>query len=323
MSSRSINNDKIKFKSLNSKNVMPHKRGNDYEPYFRIGKTLEKLLSEESKKIRPGDKLIDICERIENRIIDQGLFPAFPVNISINEIAAHYTAPPDDLTEIPENSLVKLDVGIRDKGYIVDAARTLVFNDGLKKLADAALSCLDAAKRVMKPGINLQVVGQTIYDEAKRLGFKTIANLSGHKIGRYKLHAGVGVPNVPVPVDYKLKVGDIFAVEPFLTFSEAPGMAKPSKEAYIFSFRKKIRSLNKIQEKIILLAENRFKKLPFAERWLIKPLGRRVKEELTFLAKKGALISYPVLIEAKGGIVSQEEDTFLITEDGALPLTRA
>ena len=72
---------------------MPHKRGNDYEPYFRIGKTLEKLLSEESKKIRPGDKLIDICERIENRIIDQGLFPAFPVNISINEIAAHYTAP--------------------------------------------------------------------------------------------------------------------------------------------------------------------------------------------------------------------------------------
>jgi len=302
---------------------MPHKRSNDYEPYFKIGKALERLLSEESKKIRPGDKLIDICERIENKIINQGLFPAFPVNISVNEIAAHYTAPPDDPTEIPRNSIVKLDVGIRDKGYIVDAARTLVFNDKLRKLADAALSCLDAAKRVMKPGTDLQIVGQTIYDEAKRLGFKTITNLSGHKIGRYKLHAGIGVPNIPVPVDYKLKVGDIFAVEPFLTFSEASGLAKPSKKVYIFSFRKKIRSLSRIQEKIIFLAENRFKKLPFAERWLIKPLGQRVREELSFLAKKGALISYPVLIEAKRGMVSQEEDTFIITEDGAFSLTRA
>lgn len=302
--------------------VMTHKSDDDYEPYFEIGRTLGKLLTEESKRIRPGDKLIDICERIESKILDKGLFPAFPVNISVNEVAAHYTAPPEDPREIPQNSLVKLDVGIRSGGYIVDAARTIVFDDKLQKLAEAALSCLKAAKRIMKPGTDLQQVGQTIYDEAKRLGFKTIANLSGHKIGRYKLHAGVGVPNVPVPVDYKLKIGDVFAVEPFLTFQDVPGMAKPSKETYIFSFRKKIRSLNKIQEKIILLAESRFRKLPFAERWLIKSFGRRVNEELAFLAKKGALISYPVLVEAKKGVVSQEEDTFLITEEGALPLTR-
>ncbi len=301
---------------------MPHKRDNDYEPYFKIGKTLGYLLLEESKRIRPGDRLIEICERIENEIIEQGFFPAFPVNISINEIAAHYTSPPEDVREIPENSLVKLDVGIRIEGYIVDAARTLVFNDELQRLADAARSCLEAARRAMTPGTDLQQVGQKIYDEAKKLGFKTIANLSGHKIGRYKLHAGVGVPNVPVPVDYKLKVGDIFAVEPFLTFPDFPGLAKPSKEAYIFSLRKKIRSVNKIQEKIIMLAESRFRKLPFAERWLIKPIGRRVYEELSFLTKKGALTSYPVLIEAKGGIVAQEEDTFLITEEGAVPLTR-
>ncbi len=302
--------------------VMPNKRDNDYEPYFKIGKTLGRLLSDESKRIRPGDKLVDICERIENKIIEQGFFPAFPVNISVNEIAAHYTSPPDDAEVIPEDSLVKLDVGIRIEGYIVDAARPLVFDEKLRKLADAASACLEAARRAMKPGTDLQLVGQTIYDEAKRLGFKTIANLSGHKIGHYKLHAGVGVPNIPVSVDYKLKVGDIFAVEPFLTFPEFPGMAKPSKEAYIFSFRKKIRSLNKIQEKIVFLAENRFRKLPFAERWLTKNFGQRVEKELSFLTKKGALISYPVLIEAKKGIVSQEEDTFLITEDGAIPLTR-
>ncbi|HDD69403.1 MAG TPA: type II methionyl aminopeptidase [Candidatus Korarchaeota archaeon] len=294
----------------------------EYEPYHRIGKVLGKLLSEESKRIRPRDKLIEICERIENRIIEEGFFPAFPVNISINEVAAHYTSPPDDIREVPEASIVKLDVGIRIDGYIVDAARTLVFDDKLQKLADAAQSCLEAAERVMKQGVNLQQVGQTIYDEARRWGFKTIANLSGHKIDRYKLHAGVGVPNVPIPVDYKLKVGDIFAVEPFLTFSNVPGVAKPSKEVYIYSLRKKIRSLSKVQEKIIFLAESRFRKLPFAERWLVKSIGRRVSEELSFLTRKGALTSYPVLIEAKKGFVSQAEDTFLITEEGALPLTR-
>lgn len=303
---------------------MPNKSDitTEHEAYFEIGEFLERLLSEEIKRIKPGDKLIEICERIEERIRDEGFLPAFPVNISVNEVAAHYTSPPMDRTRVPEGSLVKLDVGIRKEGYIVDAARTLVFNDKLKDLAEAAKACLEAAKKIMRPKTSLRQVGYVIYEEAKKHGFKTISNLSGHKIGMYKLHAGVGVPNIPIRVGYKLRVGDVFAVEPFLTYKEVPGIAKPLKEVYIFSFKKEIRSTNEIQERIIFLAKKKFKKLPFAERWLMREFSCDIEKDLFFLIKKGAFNLYPVLVEAGGGIVSQEEDTFLITEEGAISLTR-
>ena len=47
-----------------------------------------------------------ICETVEAKIRSLGAQPAFPVNTSLNEIAAHYTAEPNDQTIVKEGDVL-------------------------------------------------------------------------------------------------------------------------------------------------------------------------------------------------------------------------
>ncbi|MHA1816757.1 MAG: M24 family metallopeptidase, partial [Candidatus Heimdallarchaeaceae archaeon] len=97
--------------------------------YKKSGQILAQSLEYAISITKPGVKLLDIAEKVENLIRRNSAQPAFPVNISINEIAAHYSPVIyDDLT-IPENSIVKIDAGVQANGYITDAARTIVFDE--------------------------------------------------------------------------------------------------------------------------------------------------------------------------------------------------
>ncbi|MEK6902946.1 MAG: M24 family metallopeptidase [archaeon] len=51
-----------------------------------------------SDMIQPGVKLLDIAEEIEALTLKHGCGIAFPVNLSLNDIAAHYTPPAKDET---------------------------------------------------------------------------------------------------------------------------------------------------------------------------------------------------------------------------------
>ena len=75
-----------------------------FENYTKVGKILKDIFA--ALRIRPGDKIIDIADTVENEIIRKGAMPAFPANISINDIAAHYTPLPDDEIVVKERDLV-------------------------------------------------------------------------------------------------------------------------------------------------------------------------------------------------------------------------
>ena len=62
-----------------------------------------------------GKTVYEICEEVENEIKKRGAKCAFPVNASINEIAAHYTAEPNDPIIIKDTDLVKIDLGAQIK----------------------------------------------------------------------------------------------------------------------------------------------------------------------------------------------------------------
>ena len=76
--------------------------------------------------IKPNMKLLDLAEQIEKKIIDLGAKPAFPTNLGINDIAAHYTPAYND--ETVANDLLKVDFGVSVEGYIVDVAFSLDFS---------------------------------------------------------------------------------------------------------------------------------------------------------------------------------------------------
>ena len=72
------------------------KRKNALESYKKAGEIAKKVKTFIRPKIKPGVKVIELVDLAEKKIIELGGKTGFPVNISINHIAAHYTPPPGD-----------------------------------------------------------------------------------------------------------------------------------------------------------------------------------------------------------------------------------
>jgi len=101
-------------------------------------------------------------------------------------------------------------------------------------------------------------------------------------------------------------------------------MVKEAKgKIQIYSLRRvKGKPLSESEHKVLSEIIRRFKTLPFCERWLVdvSPVSN-LRTSLTSLARKGYLNQYPVLVEVGGGLVTQFEETILITRDGDVIVT--
>lgn len=288
---------------------------------LKAGKIAAEARDFGAKMIKPGVKVIDVCETVERIILEKGAFPAFPCNLSINYEAAHYSPVIDDQKIIPEGAVVKLDIGAHIDGYITDTAVTVVLDDKYQRLMEAANDALNAAILNFKAGSNLGEIGKVIEKVIKANNFFPIRNLGGHLIRRYELHAGVFVPNVHERFGGKIVEGNTYAIEPFAT--NGFGEVIEDKVETIYSLRTTIPKGLTEEEKVFLeTIQKRFKTLPFTERWL-SDLGNKEKIEknLKTLAKKKALNSYPTLIEVKRGMVSQFEHTVYVDKDQTIVVT--
>jgi methionyl aminopeptidase len=294
------------------------------EKYVRAGRIAANVRDEVGRIIKEGMPLIEICEIVEDKIRSLGGEPAFPCNISINEVAAHYTSPPNDGRVIPEGSLVKIDIGVHIDGYIADTARTVCFNPEYEEMVHAAEKALEAAIEIMRPGTLISKVSSEIQATIERHGFKPISNLTGHEVGRYMVHAGKHIPNVAHLSLDKLRLGGVYAVEPFVTLREAAGRVNESREKYIFRLTKRKPPLKSAgEENLLKFIEVNFKTLPFAERWLKKSYGceESYRQALLNLLSSKHIMAYPVFVEASLKPVAQAEHTVYISDEGAVTLT--
>ncbi|MDI6690537.1 MAG: type II methionyl aminopeptidase [Candidatus Bathyarchaeota archaeon] len=290
---------------------------------FRLsGKILRETREEIKNFVHEDTPIIEICEKAENLIRRKGGKPAFPCNVSINEIAAHYTSPPNDKTKIPKNSLVKVDIGVHVDGYVTDTAVTLCFNPEYESLVEAAEQALKAAIENIRPEISTSKLGAIIEKTIKSRGFKPITNLTGHQVGRYLVHAGTSIPNVSQLSFSKIKLGEVYAIEPFVTLPNAIGRVRDSEEVTIFRFLKSRSLKSQHAKKLLKHIEENFRTLPFAERWLknVVPQAHYHEAFKELLASK-SVMGYPVFVEASGKPVAQAEHTVLIVKDGSLILT--
>ena len=290
---------------------------------FRLsGRILRETREEIKKYVHEGMLVIEICEKAENLIRKKGGTPAFPCNVSINEIAAHYTSPPEDHKRIPEKSVVKVDIGAHVDGYVTDTAVTVCFNPEYESLVDTAEHALEAAIESVQPGLSTGKVGATIENAIKTRGFKPISNLCGHQIGRYIIHTGTSIPNVPQLSFSKFRPGGVYAIEPFVTTAKAVGRVENGDEATIFRFVKSRALANPHSKKLLKHVEDNFKTLPFAERWLkgIVPEENH-REAFQQLLKSKVFMKYPVFVEVSRQTVAQAEHTVLVLKNGCTILT--
>lgn len=266
-----------------------------------------------------GVPLIEIAERVEEFIRSRGALPAFPVNLSINQVAAHYTPSSNDELRVPKGSVLKIDVGVHVDGYIADCAVTVVQSGEYRRLALAAFEALKSAALALKPRSTAYDVGKVVEGAIRKHGYKPIENLTGHKIERYNLHAGKSIPNV-ARYEYRLvgiNIGEVYAVEPFATNGVGQVIDSGWSNIYRVVSVKRI-SREKDLNDVLEALWKEFKGLPFAERWVSR-MGFSEKE-LRGLVESKRVYHYPRLVEAGGGLVSQFEDTFIVDQDSAKPI---
>uniref|UniRef100_A0A7C2Z8K6 Methionine aminopeptidase n=1 Tax=Ignisphaera aggregans TaxID=334771 RepID=A0A7C2Z8K6_9CREN len=296
----------------------------DIEYYIRAGRIACTVRKEVENYISAGTRLLDIAEFIEKRILELGGEPAFPTNISINNIAAHYTPTPGDQLTVPENAVVKIDIGVHVEGYIADTATTVSLAEKYRALVEAAKEALEKALTFVLPGRRFSDVGSVIENTIKTRGFKPIYNLSGHSIDRYSIHAGETIPNYRDRLNLgKFRQGKVYALEPFATNGSGFVVDTPTITIYALRYNpKKIRYLSKDVRDLYSYIYDRRRGLPFAKRWLLETFdGDVIEKALKEFESNGLLITYPVLIEKSSGTVTQFEHTVVIDKSGQVIIT--
>jgi methionyl aminopeptidase len=291
--------------------------------FMKAGKIAAHALSFVAPMVRPGAKVLNICQMAEMKIVELGASGvAFPCNVSINDEAAHYTSPYGDTKMFPAKGLVKIDLGAQVNGYISDTALTVDLDGSFEKYVEASREALEAAIEVVTPDVSLGDVGKAIERAIKRHGLRPIHQLSGHQLKPWNLHAGKNVPNVGMKLSAKMRLGETFAIEPFAT--DGNGTIKSGSSAYIFSNdMKNKKKLDNSTLRVRNIARQRFGSLPWAGRWLHSKSGKiDVAAALNNLQRAGAIHGYAVLYEGRNGMVSQFEHSIFVGSGGAIVSTR-
>lgn len=290
---------------------------------FRLsGRILRETREEMKTYVKENILVIGICEKAEKLIRTKGGKPAFPCNVSINEVAAHYTSLPNDTLRIPEGSTVKVDIGVQVDGYVTDTAFTSSFSPEGRSMTNTAEQALKTAVESIHDDMALGKIGGLIENAIKNRGFKPISNLTGHSVGRYLIHAGTSIPNVAQLSLTKVKTGEIYAIEPFVTLPEAVGRVDDSPQTTIYRLLKAKSVKNEYAKKLLKYIEANFRTLPFAERWLndLIPKEQYIGAFKELLTSK-AIMGYPVFVEVSKKPVAQAEHTVLINDEGCEVLT--
>ena len=277
------------------------------ECYLEAGRIASSVREHTLNTVEKGGRLLDTAKYAEELTRQMGGEAAFPCNISINEIASHYTPLKGD-SKFTSGDLVKIDIGVHINGYIADTAGTIeVDTNHNLALIKASREALNAAINEIQEGVNTKYLGKLIENVIKSYNCFPMTDLTGHSIGRYLIHSGVNIPNYgSASYGNVLHAGDVVAVEPFTTLGS--GRTRRG-DVRIYSLVGSKGSKNLLYQKLL----SQFNTLPFTTRWMDEP------DELDKMMTK--LHKYPVLIESGGCPVAQAEHTVIVEDKGCRVIT--
>lgn len=306
------------------------------EKYEESGKIVAKVREMAVDKARENLKVLDLVEFVEREIRKLGGEPAFPCNVSINEVTAHYTSPAGDESILKNGDLVKIDLGAHVDGYIADSAVTVLVGQNDAGSSDMPLSdeevdfqlllietveeALENAISTVKDGVAVGEIGEVVENTFTAKNLNPVSNLTGHSMDRWILHSGLSIPNIKENKSHKIHEGDVLAIEPFVT--NGVGLVTDMKEIYIFRFLRDRPLRMAHARKLLEDIKKNHKNLPFAERWIQERFeGRQFNMALRQLISSRALYPYHVLKEKSDARVAQAEHTVIVEADGCVVIT--
>ncbi len=283
------------------------------EKYKTAGIIGKKALEVGKSLAEPGALMLDVAEGIEKFIMGEGAGVAFPVNLSVNNNAAHYSPSVGDTTKLQRGDVLKIDVGAEIDGYLSDNALTVEVGESgqYSDLIDASREALNAAIRKVRPMVRLNDIGGEIGRVITSRGFKPVRNLGGHGIDRYDLHSKLFIPNYDDGNGQQLGMNMAIAIEPFASTGIGMIHSGPGGNIYILDGTK-IR-------KDETLYKN-FNTVPFSQR-AVSRITPDYQKYIETMKKNRELSEFPILREHKGVFISQAEHTLLILPDEVIVTT--
>ena len=300
-------------------------------------------------EIKPNLSLHNIALLIENKIKEEIKFDisnpiskgiAFPVGLSLNNCAAHYSPNYNEQSiYFTENDILKIDYGVHFNGVIIDSAFTYSLNPKYTDFINISRNLTNYAVSLCGPDAILGEIGAQIeeYIKSKEIeingkvySLRTMSDLSGHKIKPYEIHAGIAVPNIAISYPFRMSPGEFYAIEPFVTTGEGLSIYKEPNSHYMINSKKYedetfLKILNKSDKYLLNIIKQNYFTLPFCQKWLYE-----LEQKITFdidttlnsLCKKNILHSYPPIYDIKGSIISQFEHTIYVKENGIINFTK-
>ena len=290
--------------------------------YNQAGKIAYEVFEEITPMVKPGTKIIDICDKATALILEKGGKPSFPTTVSINNIAAYYSSPDDDETVIPEGSVVKVGLGTHVNGFIATKADSFSFNDEYASLVEASHQAWKNAMELVRIGTETNMIGVAVEDTIREFNYLPIRELSGNSLDRYQLFGNKMLPNVRLPfgkADSVMEVDEAYSFDTYATTGSGSVHTDQSK-TFIYMLkpnRVMLRSQGSREVQSHIFKE--YFTMPFSEHWITsnpKFHPARVRLTLRELRKSNGVVEFSVLSDIKESLVSQYQNTFLVTESG-------
>ena len=284
-----------------------------------IARTARKLAA---SLVKPGAKLEDVMNEVEDYIRSEGAGMAFPAQTSRNQVAAHYCPRPGDTMVYEAEDVVKVDIGVEVDGFVADNAQTIYLGEKehYHNMIQASADGLAAAIEVAGPGVEVRTISTAILKAIEARGFRPVYNLTGHGVARWTVHCSPQIPAAPDKWSRGvLEEGMVIAIEPFAT--DGSGTVHESGRAEIFMMQKKPRKMKGIDTGVWDVIEG-MNGLPFARRTFRDLPADAIESTLSRLQRTGCLMDFPPLVDPDPAArIAQTEHTMIVTADGVEVIT--